>query len=395
MAASSSSSSRWPTGKIGIGKTLPQSIYPPLINLKDPWAADRLGKLQNGFHVHMKQKAYVQQVCANVGSLGEKTDSECVGSASFINNFPEELKPGVVAMGDLAAQKILFEKLKEAGVTELPAREQRWQKSAIFPIRKETTEGPLSHLPETQGVGFIGSTIRYCIKWLESAKHFTAHRFRKCLEEKGASNLNYFDPSMLEDKFSDDRLGNMQRRFVILSELYPTLCQIAGDTSWFEKKEAGVEDNINSITARVMAKLHECRVEEYIGGTKTEGVQAALRALSPIAKPWEPPHKDPWTKPKELNIAEEFVGWMDQQDAFTWELLQESKYSIFSLIPQGFFRNPDEAQRLVQEKKNYENSICTSKIVPDIKETLTSPVRGCSSRNSSKSFRWMIFGGFS
>ena len=135
-------------------------------------------------------------MCAHVGSLGEKVDSECVGYAPYINNFPEELKPGIVAMGDPAAQKILFDKLKEAGVTELPAREQRWQMSAIFPIRKETTEGPLSHLPETQGVGVLGSTIRYWKKWLASAKHHTAHRSRKeMFRRKEVGQLKLFRPS--------------------------------------------------------------------------------------------------------------------------------------------------------------------------------------------------------
>ena len=179
-------------------------------NLKEGWVRLFYNYLCHPFHTRFKMAAYDQQFCSYAGVSGEKHDSRAIAFASYIDDAADEFKPGVVAMGDPAAQKILFDKLKEAGVTELPAGEQRWHKSVIFPIRKETTEGPLSHLPETQGVGFIGSTIRDSKKRLEAAKHFTAHRFKKCLEGKRSNNLNYFAPSMHEDKFSDDPLGNMQ-----------------------------------------------------------------------------------------------------------------------------------------------------------------------------------------
>ena len=131
-------------------------------------------------------------------------------------------------------------------------------------------------------------------------------------------NLHYFDPASHNDKCSNDPLGNMQRWFVILSELYLALCQITGDTSWLEKKERGVEDNINSIVARIMKMLHECVEQEILGGEKVEELQASLRALSPIAKLWSPPPKeDSWSKKtKEINIAEELIGWMDDNDNF-------------------------------------------------------------------------------
>ena len=186
MAEASSSSSKWPAGKIGIGKTLPhlKMVNPSLENPKDPWAAQYLNKLQNGFHSHMKHKAYVQQLSAHLGSLGDSSDPNAVGYAAFVNIHPDEMKPGAVAMGDAVKQKAIFESLKAIGIEEPPAKEQNWQKSVVFPLGKESAEGPLSHKPEDQGIGFLGSTNGYCKKWLESAKHFTAHRFRKRLEEK-------------------------------------------------------------------------------------------------------------------------------------------------------------------------------------------------------------------
>ena len=105
------------------------------------------------------------------------------------------------------------------------------------------------------------------------------------------------------------------------------LCQISGDTSWHEKKERGVEDNINSIVARIMIKLHECVQHALLGGEKVEELQSSLRAVSPIAKLWKPtPKEDAWsTKPKEINIVEEFVGWMVNHERFSWEEILEER----------------------------------------------------------------------
>ena len=136
-------------------------VNPALEHLKDPWASQSNNKLRNAFHGHMKSSGYVQQLSAHVGSMGDKPDSNTVGYCSFVHIGPDEMKPGAVAMGDPARIKAIKESLKARGIEELPAKEEMWQRSVVFPMSKESAEGPLSHKPEGEGVGFSGSSICY------------------------------------------------------------------------------------------------------------------------------------------------------------------------------------------------------------------------------------------
>ena len=93
-----------------------------------------------------------------------------------MNNEPEEIKPGAVATGDPKRIKCIKQQLKNKGIEQLPTTEPDFQRSVESPIRAESEKGPLTHLLERLGVGFIGSGISYGKTWLDAAMHFTTMR---------------------------------------------------------------------------------------------------------------------------------------------------------------------------------------------------------------------------
>ena len=119
----------------------------------------------------------------------------------------------------------------------------------------------------TQHLLFLqGGLSRRSISWLKE--------FENDWKKQGCRISIILILQVIKINFPIDPLGNMQRWFVTLSELHLALCQITGDASWLEKEERGVEDNINSIVARIMEKLHECVEGGYLGGEKVKELQA-------------------------------------------------------------------------------------------------------------------------
>ena len=71
---------------------------------------------------------------------------------------------------------------------------------------------------------------------------------------------------------------------VTLTEILMALNSIDGDNSWSEKKKEGLDDNVNSMAARIMLKLSDLKEKRMIGGQNVAKLESALLAISPIAK---------------------------------------------------------------------------------------------------------------
>ena len=91
--------------------------------MKDGWCRQYFDALCNPFHGWMKKASYDQRLCAHVGSLNDTHDAPTVAYCSYVNNEPEEMKPGAVAMGDAKRIVRIQQQLKNKGIEQLSAVE--------------------------------------------------------------------------------------------------------------------------------------------------------------------------------------------------------------------------------------------------------------------------------
>lgn len=73
---------------------------------------------------------------------------------------------------------------------------------------------------------------------------------------------------MHEIEASRDVFGAVKLWMVILSEVLQALCTITGDKGYKKLKDDGVNDNINSLVARIMMQLRRDEADRYLGGQK-------------------------------------------------------------------------------------------------------------------------------
>ena len=161
---------------------------------------------------------YDQQIIAYTGEIGAKATRQCVAFASYVNNEEDDVYPTLPAYDEQKLDKV-SKQSKNKSIAKMPEQRRVQQNVVKSPIKPDSEQGPLKHLPAGWGIGFIGSKIISLGNvWLSCAFHHTTMTFEKALGKRCEYGKQaYLHPDSHEDHFSDDAFGNMQRWFAILT----------------------------------------------------------------------------------------------------------------------------------------------------------------------------------
>ena len=84
-------------------------------------------------------------------------------------------------------------------------------------------------------------------------------------------------------------------------------------------------------------KIREAKQRKLLDGRKLRDLTETLRSLAPVA--W---FFDMEAPEDEINVATEFVSWMENEERYSSETINKSKYSLFAMVPPAFLQSPDE-----------------------------------------------------